>query len=139
MNNNIFWISRKSDFSRDMHDTENTAKNMKVLIAIIKPFLTEQIAEALAGIGIVGVTVSESKDFDQGKSHKEIYRGTEYVVPYEPTTKLEIITQDHRVDEAIALIQSINKQYDSPDYKIIVKNMDDTIRIRDGSHGDDTL
>ena len=112
---------------------------MKVIIVYIKPFLTEQIAEALAGIGVVGVTVTEAKDFEQGKTRKEIYRGTEFEIPYEATTQLEIITHDNRVDEAVELIESINRHYEITDTKIIIKNMDDTIRIRDGVHGDDTL
>ena len=112
---------------------------MKVIIVHIKPFLTEQIAEALASIGVIGVTVTEAKGFERGKTRKEIYRGTEFEIPYETTTQLEIITQDNRIDEAVELIESINRHYGITDAKIIIKNMDDTIRIRDGVHGDDTL
>lgn len=112
---------------------------MKVLIVYIQPFLTEQIAEALAEIDIVGITVTEAKDFENGKSHTELYRGTEFNLPYVATMQLEIITQDDRVDNAIELIRTIHKQYNIDDLKIIVKSMDNTIRIRDGKHGDETL
>lgn len=99
---------------------------MKVLIVHIHPFVSEKIAEALAGIGIVGVTVSQSKEYERG-------------IPEDERVQIEVITHDERIDDAIDLIKQITRQYNVSDADIIVKNMDDTIRIRDGKHGEDTL
>lgn len=112
---------------------------MKVVIAYIEPSLTEKIAEALAGIGIIGATATDAREFGPGEFRPINYRGVESEQPYSKETQLEVITQDNRVNEVVEMIKSIATQSDFPKVKILVKSMDDTIRIRDGSHGDEIL
>lgn len=112
---------------------------MKVIIAFVQPSLTEKIAEALAGIGIVGATATNSKEFGPDGGHSVNYRGVDFELPYNVETQLEIITHDDRVNDAVELIESITRQNNAPEAKIIIKNMDNSIRIRDGGHGDDIL
>ena len=105
---------------------------MRKIEAIIKPFKLDEVKEALHGIGIQGMTVTEVKGFGRQKGHTELYRGAEYVVDFLPKIKLEIAVSDEEVDKVIqAIVESANTGRIG-DGKIFVLPMDEVIRIRTG-------
>ncbi|MGH0036119.1 MAG: P-II family nitrogen regulator [Myxococcota bacterium] len=108
---------------------------MKKLEAIIKPFKLDEVKEALSGVGIQGLTVTEVKGFGRQKGHTELYRGAEYVVDFLPKIKLEIAVADEDVDKAIEAIRESANTGRIGDGKIFVLPMDEVIRIRTGETG----
>ena len=106
---------------------------------MIRPDLYEKVAEALAAIGVVGITATECMGHGRQKGHKEIYRGAEYEVKYVPKTNLEIVVSDDRVDDVVQLLETHARSGKVGDGKIFIKDTNDAIRIRDGQHGDDVL
>ncbi len=109
---------------------------MKKVEAIVKPFKLEDVKEALAGIGIQGMTVTEVKGFGRQKGHKELYRGAEYVVEFLPKMKVEVVVPDDLVDRTIKAIVDAASTGRIGDGKIFVYPVDDAIRIRTGESGD---
>ena len=109
---------------------------MKKVEAIVKPFKLEEVKEALAGIGIQGMTITEVKGFGRQKGHKELYRGAEYVVEFLPKMKIEAVLPDDMVDRAIKAIVDAASTGRIGDGKIFVYPVDDAIRIRTGESGD---
>jgi nitrogen regulatory protein P-II 1 len=109
---------------------------MKKVEAIVKPFKLEEVKEALAGIGIQGMTVTEVKGFGRQKGHKELYRGAEYVVEFLPKMKIEVVVPDDMVDRTIKAIVDAASTGRIGDGKIFVYPVDDAIRIRTGESGD---
>ena len=109
---------------------------MKKVEAIVKPFKLEEVKEALAGIGIQGMTITEVKGFGRQKGHKELYRGAEYVVEFLPKMKIEVIVPDDVVDRTIKAIVDAASTGRIGDGKIFVYPVDDAIRIRTGESGD---
>jgi Nitrogen regulatory protein PII len=109
---------------------------MKLIIAIIKPFKLEEVKEALAGIGVEGMTVTEVKGFGRQKGHTEIYRGSEYTVDFLPKTKLEIVIADDLVPKAVETIAAGAKTGKIGDGKIFVLPVEDVVRIRTGERGE---
>jgi nitrogen regulatory protein P-II 2 len=108
---------------------------MKLVTAIIKPFKLDDVREALSGIGIQGITVTEVKGFGRQKGHTELYRGAEYVVDFLPKVKLEI-----GVDDAIVeLICNAANTGKIGDGKIFVYELEQAVRIRTGETGADAL
>ncbi len=103
---------------------------MKKIEAIIKPFKLEEVKEALAEIGIEGMTVSEVKGFGRQKGHTEIYRGSEYTVDFLPKIKLEVVTSEAQADNVVAAIIKAGKTGKIGDGKIFVIPVDSVIRIR---------
>ena len=112
---------------------------MKKVEAIIKPFKLEEVKEALAGVGIQGLTVSEVKGFGRQKGHKELYRGAEYVVEFLPKVKLEIVVTDAKLESVVEAIVKAASTGRIGDGKIFVSPVDDAIRIRTGESGDIAL
>ena len=112
---------------------------MKTVKAVIRPELYEDVAEALAAIGVVGLTAADCIGHGRQKGHKEIYRGAEYEVKYVPKINLEIVVSDDRVDDVVALLESKAKSGKIGDGKIFINPTADAIRIRDGQHGDQVL
>ena len=112
---------------------------MKFITAIIKPFKLDDVRTALADIGIQGMTVSEVKGFGRQKGHTELYRGAEYQVEYIPKAKLEIATDDDRVDEVIEAISNAANTGKIGDGKIFVTPLENVIRIRTGESGSTAL
>lgn len=112
---------------------------MKTVRAVIRPDLYEKVAEALAGIGVVGITATDCLGHGRQKGHKEIYRGTEYEVKYVPKTNLEIVVSDDRVDDVIELLEKYARSGKVGDGKIFIKDTTDAIRIRDGHRGKEVL
>ena len=108
---------------------------MKKIEAIVKPSKLDEVKEALYGIGVRGMTVSETKGFGRQKGHKELYRGAEYVVDFQPKLKLEIAVSDDLVEDAIAAITRGAETGKIGDGKIFVHSLGDVIRIRTGERG----
>ena len=108
---------------------------MKLVVAIIKPFKLEEVKDALAEIGIEGMTVTEVKGFGRQKGHTEIYRGSEYTVDFLPTVKIEAAVADEQVEKAIATISKAAQTGKIGDGKIFVLGLTDVIRIRTGERG----
>ena len=112
---------------------------MKLVTAIIKPFKTEDVRDALSQIGVQGITITEVKGFGRQKGHTELYRGAEYVVDFLPKTKIEIAITDDLLDQVIATITQEANTGKIGDGKIFVTNLEKTIRIRTGESGEDAL
>jgi nitrogen regulatory protein P-II 1 len=109
---------------------------MKKIEAIIKPFKLEEVKDALAEIGIEGMTVTEVKGFGRQKGHTEIYRGSEYTVDFLPKIKLETVVADNIVDQATSAIIKAAKTGKIGDGKIFVSSVDQAVRIRTEETGD---
>ncbi len=112
---------------------------MRKIEAIIKPFKLDEVKEALHGIGIQGMPVTEVKGFGRQKGHTELYRGAEYVVDFLPKIKIEVAVDTALVDQTIEAIANAAKTGKIGDGKIFVTPVDDAIRIRTGERGDDAL
>ena len=108
---------------------------MKKIEAIIKPFKLEEVKEALAEIGVEGMTVTEVKGFGRQKGKTEIYRGSEYVVDFLPKMKLEIVLTDEKLDAAIKAIIQTARTGKIGDGKIFVLPVEDAARIRTSERG----
>jgi len=109
---------------------------MKKIEAIIKPFKLEEVKEALAELGIEGMTVTEVKGFGRQKGHTEIYRGSEYTVDFLPKIKLEIVLTDELVGSASSAIVKAAKTGKIGDGKIFISEVEEAIRIRTEETGD---
>lgn len=109
---------------------------MKKVEAIIKPFKLEEVKEALANVGIQGLTVTEVKGFGRQKGHKELYRGAEYVVEFLPKVKLEIVIPDEKLKPVVEAVVKAASTGRIGDGKIFVYNIEDAVRIRTGESGD---
>jgi nitrogen regulatory protein P-II 2 len=112
---------------------------MKFVIAIIKPFKLDEVREALAGIGVAGMTVSEVKGFGRQKGQTEIYRGAEYSVNMLPKVKLEIAVSDELCPKAVEAIQQTASTQSIGDGKIFVLDLASTTRIRTGETDENAL
>ena len=112
---------------------------MKLITAIIKPFKLDDVREALAEVGVQGITVTEVKGFGRQKGHTELYRGAEYVVDFLPKVKLEIALPDDLVERAIEAITQAARTGKIGDGKIFVRALDQVIRIRTGELDADAL
>ena len=112
---------------------------MRKVEAIIKPFKLDEVKEALHGIGIQGMTVTEVKGFGRQKGHTELYRGAEYVVDFLPKIKIEIAVSDDLVDKVVDAIVSAANTGRIGDGKIFVTPMQEVIRIRTGERGPEAL
>lgn len=112
---------------------------MKIVMAIVKPFKLDDVREALTGIGVQGLTVSEVKGYGRQKGHTEIYRGTEYAVSFLPKIKVEIAIDDDQVDQVVETISSAAQTGQIGDGKIFVYNLETAVRIRTGESGAEAL
>jgi nitrogen regulatory protein P-II 2 len=109
---------------------------MKLVIAIIKPFKLDEVKEALAGLGVEGMTVSEVKGFGRQKGHTEIYRGSEYTVDFLPKVKIELAVPTEQVGPVVEAIAKGAKTGKIGDGKIFVLPLEDVLRIRTEERGD---
>ena len=109
---------------------------MKKIEAIIKPFKLEDVKEALSGIGVEGMTVSEVKGFGRQKGHTEIYRGSEYTVDFLPKIKIEVVLPDSEVAVAVDAVIKAAKTGKIGDGKIFVSSIESVTRIRTGETGE---
>ena len=109
---------------------------MKKIEAIIKPFKLDAVKEALAGLGVEGMTVTEVKGFGRQKGHTEIYRGSEYTVDFLPKIKLEIVVVDSQAAVAVEAIVKAAKTGKIGDGKVFVSSVENAIRIRTEETGE---
>jgi nitrogen regulatory protein P-II 1 len=105
---------------------------MKKIDAVVKPFKLDQVREALADVGVTGLTVSEVKGFGRQKGHTELYRGAEYVVDFLPKVKIEVVVSDNMVDGVIEAIVKAARTGKIGDGKIFVTAVEQVVRIRTG-------
>ena len=108
---------------------------MKLVIAIIKPFKLDDVREALSGIGVQGITVTDVKGFGRQRGHTELYRGAEYVVDFLPKSKIELAVPDDLLDRVVEAIIDAARTGQIGDGKIFVLDLEHTIRIRTGETG----
>ena len=109
---------------------------MKLVTAIIKPFKLDEVREALAEVGVTGLTVTEVKGFGRQKGHTELYRGAEYVVDFLPKVKIEVVVKDDQVESAIDAIVKSARTGKIGDGKIFVTSVEQVIRIRTSETGE---
>jgi nitrogen regulatory protein PII len=109
---------------------------MKKIEAIIKPFKLEDVKEALSGLGVEGMTVSEVKGFGRQKGHTEIYRGSEYTVDFLPKIKIEVVLADSQVPPAVDAIVKAARTGKIGDGKVFVSAIENAIRIRTEETGE---
>ena len=112
---------------------------MKKITAIIKPFKLDEVREALAEVGVSGLTVTEVKGFGRQKGHTELYRGAEYVVDFLPKVQVEVIVGDATVERAIDAIVRAARTGRIGDGKIFVSNVEEVVRIRTGEVGEEAI
>jgi nitrogen regulatory protein PII len=112
---------------------------MKLIKAIVKPFKLEDVKDALAEVGVEGMTVSEVKGFGRQKGHTEIYRGSEYTVDFLPKTMLEAVVEDDMVDVAVKAIVTAAKTGKIGDGKVFVIPVESAVRIRTDEEGGEAL
>ncbi|MBI2992558.1 MAG: P-II family nitrogen regulator [Gammaproteobacteria bacterium] len=112
---------------------------MKLAIAIIKPFKLDNVREALATLGVQGMTVTEARGFGRQKGHTELYRGAEYLVDFLPKIRIEVAVPDAKVDELIAAICKAANTGKIGDGKIFVVDLEQAVRLRTGETGNDAL
>lgn len=112
---------------------------MKKIEAIIKPFKLDEVKEALTGIGVKGITVSEVKGFGRQRGHKEVYRGAEYRVDFVSKIKIEVVVEAPMAGETVDTIQKIAKTGQIGDGKIFVLPVEEAVRIRTGESGKDAI
>ena len=112
---------------------------MKLITAIIKPFKTDDVREALTEIGITGMTLTEVKGFGRQKGHTELYRGAEYVIDFLPKAKIEVAVEDTKTDQVVDTICKAANTGQIGDGKIFISSLDQTIRIRTGETDNEAL
>jgi nitrogen regulatory protein P-II 2 len=112
---------------------------MKLITAVVKPFRLDDVRNALADVGIQGMTVTEVKGFGRQRGHTELYRGAEYVVDFLPKVKVEVAVKDELAERVIEAIIAAAKTGKVGDGKIFVVNLDQVYRIRTGETGDEAI
>jgi nitrogen regulatory protein P-II 1 len=112
---------------------------MKKLTVLIKPFKLEDVKDALAEKGIMGMTVSEVKGYGRQQGHSETYRGAEYEVDFNPKIKIELVVTDAQADEVVALVTEAARTGKVGDGKIFVNTVEQVIRVRTGESGDEAI
>ena len=112
---------------------------MKLITAVVKPHQVEAIKDALGGIGVQGMTVTEAQGFGRQGGHTETYRGTEYKVSFTPKSRIDVVVDDADTDKATDAIMSTARTGKIGDGKIWVSPIESLIRIRTGEHGSDAL
>lgn len=112
---------------------------MKLITAIIKPFKLDDVRQAVADIGVQGITATEVKGFGRQRGHTELYRGAEYTVDFLPKTKIEMAVADDVVEQVIEAIENTARTGKIGDGKIFLSTLDEIIRIRTGETGPDAV
>ena len=112
---------------------------MKLITAVVKPFRLDDVRNALAEVGVQGMTVTEVKGFGRQRGHTELYRGAEYVVDFLPKVKVEVAVTDELVDRVIEAISGAAKTGKVGDGKIFVTELEQVYRIRTGETGDQAI
>ena len=121
------------------HPGRERGSNMKIVMAIIKPFKLDEVRDALTAAGVHGLTVTEVKGFGRQKGHTEIYRGAEYAVSFLPKLKIEVAVPSELADAVVNAISSAARTGQIGDGKIFVSPLERAIRIRTGEKDSDAL
>ncbi len=108
---------------------------MKMISAIIKPFKVEEVREALAQLGVTGITICEAKGFGRQQSHSQQHRGQDFIVDYQPKVKIDVVIESALLPRAIDAILKAGRTGKRGDGKILVIDLEDTVRIRTGETG----
>jgi nitrogen regulatory protein P-II 2 len=112
---------------------------MKLITAIIKPFKLDDVRQAVADIGVQGITVTEVQGFGRQRGHTELYRGAEYRVDFLPKTKIELAVDDSVVEQVVEAITNVARTGKIGDGKLFVTNMEQAVRIRTGETGAEAI
>jgi nitrogen regulatory protein P-II 2 len=112
---------------------------MRLITALIRPFIIDDVRQALSAIGIQGITVTEVKGFGRQKGHAEVYRGAEYIVNFVPKIKLEVVASANMAPQVVEAIAQVARTGKIGDGKIFVQEIDHVLRIRTGESGADAL
>jgi nitrogen regulatory protein P-II 2 len=112
---------------------------MKIVMAIIKPFKLDEVRDALTGLGVHGLTVTEVKGYGRQKGHTEIYRGAEYAVSFLPKLKVEVAVASEQADKVVEAIAAAAKTGQIGDGKIFVTSIEHAVRIRTGETDGEAL
>jgi nitrogen regulatory protein P-II 2 len=112
---------------------------VKLVMAIIKPFKLDEVREALLGLGVTGMTVTEVKGFGRQKGHTEIYRGAEYAISFLPKIKVEVAVKADVAERVVEAIAKAAKTGSIGDGKVFVVDIDQALRIRTGESNDDAI
>ena len=112
---------------------------MKLVTAIIKPHMLDEVRDTLSRLGVTGLTATEVKGFGRQKGHTEVYRGAEYSVDFVPKVKLEIVVADDRAEAVVDAIKTSARTGEIGDGKVFVSSMEQAIRIRTSEAGEDAL
>ncbi len=112
---------------------------MKLVTAIIKPHMLDDVRDSLSRLGVTGLTATEVKGFGRQKGHTEVYRGAEYTVDFVPKVKIEIVVSDDRTDAVVEGIKETARTGQIGDGKVFVSDMEQAIRIRTSEAGEDAL
>jgi len=112
---------------------------VKLIVAVVKPFVLARVKDALQEAGVLGMTVSEAHGFGRQRGHTEVYRGGEYEVDFVPKARIEIMVGDERVDELVSLIVETARTGTIGDGKVWVMPLATTVRVRTGERGADAL
>jgi nitrogen regulatory protein P-II 2 len=112
---------------------------MKLITAVVKPFRLDDVRNALAEVGVQGMTVTEVKGFGRQRGHTELYRGAEYVVDFLPKVKVEVAVTEELAERVVEAIIEAAKTGKVGDGKIFVTNLDQVYRIRTGETGDQAI
>ncbi len=112
---------------------------MKLITAVIKPFKLDEVRQAVADIGVQGVTVTEVQGFGRQRGHSELYRGAEYRVDFVPKTKIELVVDDAICDQVVEAIGNIARTGKIGDGKILVATLEQAVRIRTGETGQEAI
>jgi nitrogen regulatory protein P-II 1 len=112
---------------------------VKLLTAVVKPFAIEDVRSALHDLGIVGMTVSEVQGYGRQKGHTEVYRGAEYKVDFVAKLRIEVLVDDHLIEDALEAVVSAARTGKIGDGKVWVANVDTVVRVRTGERGADAV
>ena len=112
---------------------------MKLITAIIKPFKADDVKTALKAAGVQGITLTEVQGFGRQAGHTEVYRGTEYTVDYVPKVRMEVVVEDHDVDNILSVLSEAARTGKIGDGKVWVTPVDTVLRIRTGERDDQAL
>ncbi|MBT3350727.1 MAG: P-II family nitrogen regulator [Nitrospinaceae bacterium] len=112
---------------------------MKKVVAVIKPFKLDEVKEALGGIGVAGMTITEVKGFGRQKGHTELYRGSEYVVDFLPKIRIEILAEDEKTESIVSAIAEAANTGQIGDGKIFIIQLGEVVRIRTGERGKEAI
>ena len=109
---------------------------MKLLKCVVRPNALEKVKEALSGLGVMGMTVSEVKGFGRQKGHKELYRGAEYTIDFIPKIEIEVVVKDDQAEQCVGAVREAAQTGNIGDGKIFMVAVDEVVRIRTGETGE---